>query len=86
MIYPCKLNIYLNFQRLSADFGERVANGNRNADSTPKKIRISFHGVILLLKPVDTWGVESLDFLDLRAARPMALRFEIACPGGSSLK
>jgi len=29
MIYPCKLNIYLNFQRLSNEIGERVANGNQ---------------------------------------------------------
>jgi len=28
MLYPRKLNIYLRFQRLSAKFGERVANGN----------------------------------------------------------
>jgi len=28
MLYPCKLNIYLNFQRLSGKFGERWANGN----------------------------------------------------------
>ena len=29
MIYPCKLNIHLNFQRLSNEIGERVANGNQ---------------------------------------------------------
>ena len=74
MLYPCKLNIYLNFQRLSTDFGERVANGNRNADLTRKRIRVSFQRLSLhLLKPVDTRHGESLDFIDLRAARPMAL-------------
>jgi hypothetical protein len=32
MLYLRKLNIYLNFQRLSRKFGERVANGNRTGN------------------------------------------------------
>jgi hypothetical protein len=57
MLYLRKLNIYLNFQRLSAEFGERVANAFFLTQR--RKATVFAASANQLLKLVDTQVVDN---------------------------